>query len=471
VRWLKEDGSPAGIEKADVTVPRYPHDWEMTRMPVVSPRDAVMARIHLVVWAKETDVFIDELGFEQAGPPDRDMPGEAGRAEKMRVMYFPEWVETAEEVRKVRDHGFNVASVVSWKYANYIQEPCGSAAPGCASYGRLASRPHHGYLCKVLPGQHTSFLYWKCYEQKHTDEIAANLALAKEARLPVLVSVWLSAVAPKEFQEKQPLIGASGAAYKRTPSIFHKEWWNEWFAPVCLRFVRQSKDGSILGLWVDFELYDEPNQVSDVCFCQRCLEEWSEAAGVKIAGADAKGRADWLLHHDRIQAFRDFQAAKLGRYAEALRAETDKINPAFVYGNFPYYGYMADRVFAQKLGTKRAPFLIAPEYTYRLQSDKYSDTTGIQLAVCYCREMQRRIRELGLNARLLAGICPLTEATFMRDKIISVCGPSDGYWLWTKRIIDRHRAAFGGKPLTDAEADAAWAALKEANDRLVAGNR
>jgi hypothetical protein len=295
--------------------------------------------------------------------------------------------------------------------------------------------------------------------------------LAKEARLPVLVSVWLSAVAPKEFQEKQPLIGASGAAYKRTPSIFHKEWWNEWFAPVCLRFVRQSKDGSILGLWVDFELYDEPNQVSDVCFCQRCLEEWSEAAGVKIAGADAKGRADWLLHHDRIQAFRDFQAAKLGRYAEALRAETDKINPAFVYGNFPYYGYMADRVFAQKLGTKRAPFLIAPEYTYRLQSDKYSDTTGIQLAVCYCREMQRRIRELGLNARLLAGICPLTEATFMRDKIISVCGPSDGYWLWTKRIIDRHRAAFGGKPLTDAEADAAWAALKEANDRLVAGNR
>ena len=423
VYWLREDGEPAGIEKADVGSARRPHEWQMTRAAVVAPRDAVRARVRLVVWATYTDVFIDDVSLEPAEMPE-PRP-EPPLADKYRIMFFPEKPETAEGVQQVRDHGFNTGS----------------------------------------------FLFYKCYDETGREHIQHNLTLAEQAKLPALVAVWLSRVSPPEFRDQHPMIAPGGEAYKTTPCIFSQEWWEEWFRPTCLEFVRRSAEDRIIGLWVDFELYDEPPRVGDVCYCDRCMKQYEDARGLKIEGEDTPARVKWLLEHGRIGDYRDLATERLRGLAAELRAQTDAINPDFVYGDFPYYGFLADRAFAQGLGTQQAPFLIGPEYTYRLQSEHYSDSTAVQLAVNHCEEMQRSIEQDGLHARLVAGICPQTTAQFMADKTVAVCGQSDGYWLWTKRIIDAQRAAFGRQPLSDEEAAAAWEALRGANAALAGPTR
>jgi hypothetical protein len=55
-----------------------------------------------------------------------------------------------------------------------------------------------------------------------------------------------------------------------------------------------------------------------------------------------------------------------GRRAVVPWAETDRMNPKFVYRDFPYCGKIADRAFAEKLGSEEAPSPTGPERTCRL---------------------------------------------------------------------------------------------------------
>ncbi|MCD6362235.1 MAG: hypothetical protein J7M38_15355, partial [Armatimonadetes bacterium] len=416
------DGKPAGIERSSTGADRLAHDWRWTRAPVAAPRDAAKAQLYLVVWSTGGDVFIDDVCFEPAEMPRPRTPAPWAPGDKLRVMYFSNDRDSLEDVQRVRDTGFNVAS----------------------------------------------FLYYKCYEPERIEPLDANLGFARQVGLQALVAVWLSRTSSPEFRDRHPLVNAAGVEHKTTASIYHREWWDEWFTPTCLQFVRRSQDEGIIGLWVDFELYDEPRRIADVCWCDRCMQLYERDRGVTIEGEDVPARVKWLREHELLEDYRNFHAARLEGFAAELRARTDAINPDFMYGDFPYYGKIADRAFARALGTERAPFLIAPEYTYRLQSEHYSDATAVQLAVNYCEERQRQIQRDGLHALLLAGICPETDPDFMRDKIIAVCGQADGYWLWAKRIIDSRRAHFSREAMTDEEAQAAWDALEEANKQIAA---
>ena len=184
-----------------------------------------------------------------------------------------------------------------------------------------------------------------------------------------------------------------------------------------MNVVNVSQQYGVKGVLFDFELYDTPNRITDICYCENCLTKFSTAKGVTIGGKTISEKTKWLLDSGKLGEYREFQKERLGVKLTELRNQVDLINPSFQFGNLPYYDFLVDRTFAERLGKEAAPFIIAPEHTYNLQSPYYSDSIGADLAAGYVLAKHNRLSNRGYNVITIGGVQPGTTGDFLKNKI------------------------------------------------------
>lgn len=419
INWYDKAGQPCSLKEISVSAAkREGNTWLTTQNFVTSPKDAVKAEIYFATWALGTKVFIDNVSFCMVSNTiNSSIPKQCN---PLRVMYGEEIRDNPDDAQRVKTTGFT----------------------------------------------HIAYKYWKCYEPKRGEDLEYNLGLAKSLHLNSFVTLWLSEISPPDFRRKQPLIDFHGNEHKRTPSIFHKEWWDSWFIPTVMRVVNKSQKYNIKGILIDFELYDTPNRIEDVCYCDLCLSKFSALQNITIQGKTITEKTRWLLDNAFLSSYRKFQEDFLVSKLNELRRKTDEVNPTFQFGNLPYYDFLVDRVFIERLGTKEARFIVAVEKTFDIQSEAYSDTTGICLAMGYILSMREMLSKRGYNFVILGGVSPRTSIDFMEKKINRLNQICDGYWFFKKSFIDSVPILRNKKnywPITREKADMVWDALRKIN--------
>lgn len=418
VKWFDKSGHPVTDKSDSIQAARMEDaKWVTTCGFIASPRNAVTARIYFVIRALRTVAYIDNAFFGLSS--DITNPSLSKRYKPLKIMYCSDATDRLEETKRIKESNFTI-----------------------------------------------SYLYWKCYKEERWHSLEHNLKLAKKIDLPIFIAVWLSEVSPPSFRIKHPLIDFNGNEYKKTPSIFHEEWWDIWFTPTIMKLVSKSQKYNIKGILIDFELYDTPNRIEDVCYCNFCLNKFSNLNNIAIQGKVTAEKARWLLNHGFLSSYRKFQEEFLAHKLSKLRCEIDAINPNIQFGNLPYYDFLVDRVFTRILGTEDAPFIIALEKTYGLQSEFFSDTVGTDLAAGYILSVKNMLRERGYNCCVIGGISPWTSMDFMEKKINKILQVGDGYWFFSRKFIDYelHPSYFDNKQrFTREQADRVWDVLKNIN--------
>jgi hypothetical protein len=116
-----------------------------------------------------------------------------------------------------------------------------------------------------------SIIHWKVYEPAKGETARANIAAARQAGLKVMVTFWPgTALAPPDFAAEHAFEFANGARPKDAQAgrvyspdrttlpvdIYDAEYWDKHLIPRCLDYVRMSGEGTVVGCAFDLELCD-----------------------------------------------------------------------------------------------------------------------------------------------------------------------------------------------------------------------
>ncbi|NOZ24361.1 MAG: hypothetical protein GXP25_25060 [Planctomycetes bacterium] len=368
-------------------------------------------------------------------PRESKAPEEPGRVcvkgfegEKIRLLYCGEDVETPELIRQTADAGFNVMEK----------------------------------------------LHWKMWEPERAKNVEEAIRLAKPAGLKVLVGVWLpTGISDPAFAEKRPFGFYNAARPKKgclAPDIYDGAWWRQQIIPALLKYVERSREGTVIGISLDLEIYQGrpvPGIYTDVCYCDPCVKEFCEQAGLKFEPVELKDRRSWFAEKEMLRRFRDFQKARLAKYVEELRRRTDAINPYFVYMLLPYRtgGNILNLALAKRLGTAKAPVIIATEATYGIPKEATPEQALI-LTDDTIRNIHRYEAARGhQHTVLLPGISLTAPNTPQKNarRIVTFGRREAGYWIWGRRLLF---SEYWLKKML-APADEFWRWFKVGNDCIM----
>jgi len=351
-------------------------------------------RVAAVVW-----VLVCLAPGRAGGQPGRSFV-KGFEKEKIRLLYCSELPETMESVKQVKDAGFNVVEKLHWKM-------------------------------------------WESHREKVP---ADTIGFAKSVGLKVVVGVWLpTGISDPAFAEKRPFGFYNAARPEKgrlAPDIYDGSWWDRYVVPAVMKYVELSREGTVIGMSLDLEIYQPrpvPAVYRDVCYCSECVKEFCSRERVKYEELELKDRRNWFARKGMLRRFRDFQKARLAGYVEKLRKRTDEINPCFVFALLPYRmnGNILNQTLAEKLGTEKAPVIIATEATYSVPAGA-TDVQTLVLTADRIESIHRYEKSRRHHYVLLPGFSVRPPNTPIRNarRVVALGGTEQGYWIWGRyRLI------------------------------------
>ncbi len=258
------------------------------------------------------------------GPASATRRQDLGRTEKLRIlvdktlMRANDWYMTEDNVREIRDAGFNV--VVPRVGAKDIKR--------VRRIAQLATR----YDMFYMP--------------------------------------WLRGTlhAPANADPANLWVASNGTVAKNLYSPNSRHLWMFWRKHI-IRYARLSTEyPSLIGVFLDYENYSgfPVGLAYGLSYDSHIMRRFAEAQGINLPELQPDQRYPWLKQHNLHEAFEQYQITYWRRQARRLREEIDAINPTFQFCVYPVAGakFIREAVY-REWSTPKAPIILADACTYQ----------------------------------------------------------------------------------------------------------
>ncbi|MFP4249958.1 MAG: hypothetical protein ACLFU7_09890 [Armatimonadota bacterium] len=259
----------------------------------------------------------------------------------------------------------------------------------------------------------------------------------------------------------------SDGSVERYACPLEERFWQEHLLPEMLERAELANDPELQvdGLWIDFELYATvtgQRYYTNACYCDYCMSEFAEHAGVELPELDPGERKPWLEQQDLADAQTQYLQDRVEEYAVEVREQVHAVNPNLLLGFYPTPHNWSLVGVARAFSTERLPIILWATDTYggggpnRVPDD-----------------WREHYEQMGVNARYCAGmLLRRYSAKNLAANLYHASTKSDGYWLFTTftlwNPVEEHS---GDYYLAAGTPEEYWNAIERANtelDRLAA---
>ena len=285
----------------------------------------------------------------------------------------------------------------------------------------------------------------------------------KERGMKYFPYINFNSFTERDYTKRQytPVVDATGKVYPQTPSPLDREFWNQSIKRRFVMLAELAKTEPLTGVAIDFEMYG-----SEIIFYDRigCFD-YSDVAfngfldheKLPQEQVEPAQRAGWLKAKGLSEKYEAYYRATLVAICRDIEQATHAANPDFIVG---FYSWNYDSPFyeacARGFGTEKMPALLWPGTTY---------TSGYSV-----REVDDQVRlleRIGAHCVFIPGLWlwqhhadNLAAQAYLSGK------QAGGYWLYG--IYSMWDDTATKRKVPHVKADDYWAALKRANDEIIA---
>ena len=241
------------------------------------------------------------------------------------------------------------------------------------------------------------------------------------------------------------------------------ELW-DWMTAAVVEHARISREiPAMVGTFLDFENYGRggAGNCYGLSYDAKILREFALHAEVAIPELPAAERHAWLERRGLHKAFAAFQIRSWRARARELRRRVDEINPEFLLVLYPAPGtlLMTEALYPE-WATARAPLVLADACTYGRPNEFMAQDEALAAnrerllkGVAYARG--RRIPHVYLGG--IDPVCAGADPEFCGKNAAMIGAASDGYWIFYE----------GPEYRRDHPAYFAW--FRKANEQIAQG--
>lgn len=212
--------------------------------------------------------------------------------------------------------------------------------------------------------------------------------------------------------------------------------WSYWRDRI-LFYARLSREQpSLLGVFLDFENYDEVKVGGGMCYTlsydEEILRRFAVSRGLTLPDPIPEDRAAWLEEAGKTDDFREFQIGSWRDRCRELRAEVDAVNPRFQFVVYPaaHSPFIKEAVW-REWHTAQAPLAMAEVETYWRTEVKLEGALRSNLAIM--RKRRSELDKVDPTIRYMAGLDPVVSGAspeFEGKSAVMGTEVSNGYWVF-----------------------------------------
>ncbi|MGM0492958.1 MAG: hypothetical protein ACQER1_08435 [Armatimonadota bacterium] len=254
----------------------------------------------------------------------------------------------------------------------------------------------------------------------------------------------------------------SDGSVERYACPLEERFWQEHLLTEMVERAELANDPELQvdGLWIDFELYATvtgQRYYTNACYCDHCMSEFAEHAGIELPELDLSERHPWLVEHDHGDAYTQLLQDRVEEYATEVREQVHAVNANLLLGFYPTPHNWSLVGVARAFSTDRLPIILWATDTYTGGGpDRVPD------------DWREHYEALGINARYCAGMLfRCYSAKNLAANLYHASSKSDGYWLFTTYTlwnpVEEHS---GDYYLAAGTPEEYWRAIEQANAEL-----